>query len=627
MTDETEPSISISVDKLTPNSELIKVEETTQLESRRIGRTRGKGLQPPYDPDRLASFIELNETHAMAIRKKARWEVGFGFDLVPFEDPTREEDDDFEPSEDERDTVRDFWFGEDSRWLTGPEGTEPSTPTEVLELARQDYHAVGWCALEILTQNDGTPVGLAHLPARTVRVRGEETRGDDGVLETRKVGTGYVQVLDGNTRYFGEPGDRYKSPPTFVDAKSGQVGQDVQNPANELIYVRNPSPLSFYYGIPDWVSAIRTITADEAAKDYNRDFFEFNTIPRMAIKVSGGTLTEESKQDLREMLYDLRGKPHRTVILEVDRFLESAIDEEVDITLEPLSQGVSEEMDFSQYREANEHDIAKVHEVPPILINQTETSNRSNSDAQIHAFATETIAPEAHKFAHRLYEIIHKTAFEVTDWTLDFVLKGGELPQQEATLARDKINAVDGAVTVNEARQLAGLDPLPDTVDIDGDSTLLAELQAQTQPEPGPGFGNEADRHPHAPPEDNRIGERTWEEVKGQLEVENGVAQKDPIETMQFDSSNLDEGLFDYSENECYISFKRDGGSNSLYVYVDVPTTEWSGLANASSHGSYHYDNIRLEYPYIEVTNFHDRLPEGPTPDPEDVPDDIPGGI
>jgi len=38
----------------------------------------------------------------------------------------------------------------------------------------------------------------------------------------------------------------------------------------------------------------------------------------------------------------------------------------------------------------------------------------------------------------------------------------------------------------------------------------------------------------------------------------------------------------------------------------------------------YHYDSIRLEYPYVEVTNFHDRLPEGPSPDPDDVPDDIP---
>ncbi|WP_256525356.1 KTSC domain-containing protein [Halorussus vallis] len=61
-----------------------------------------------------------------------------------------------------------------------------------------------------------------------------------------------------------------------------------------------------------------------------------------------------------------------------------------------------------------------------------------------------------------------------------------------------------------------------------------------------------------------------------------------------------------------------------MYAYVNVPTTEWAGLVNASSHGSYHYDSIRLEYPYVEITNFHDRLPEGPAPDSEDVPDDIP---
>ena len=121
-----------------------------------------------------------------------------------------------------------------------------------------------------------------------------------------------------------------------------------------------------------------------------------------------------------------------------------------------------------------------------------------------------------------------------------------------------------------------------------------------------------------APPADQKIGERASIDID---------VDKDPIEQTTFNSSNLDEGLYDFGENELYLSFKRADGQNSLYVYVDVPVTVWNDLVNAPSAGSYHYANIRLEYGYLEITNNHERLPEGPTPDPGEVPDDVPSEI
>ncbi len=44
---------------------------------------------------------------------------------------------------------------------------EPATPEEVKELARQDYHLIGWCCLEILTDMEagrsGWPMSLLAL--------------------------------------------------------------------------------------------------------------------------------------------------------------------------------------------------------------------------------------------------------------------------------------------------------------------------------------------------------------------------------------------------------------------------------------------------------------------------------
>ncbi|WP_265109186.1 phage portal protein [Halosolutus halophilus] len=624
--DETqETSVELSVSTLGNGETMSKARETTQLDERRIATDVGHGIQPPYNPETLAAFQELNETHQACVRKKSRYEVGYGFDIVP-----HPQTDDPDPDGDAYDAVETFWRSADSRWQIGPEGTAASTPEEVLELARQDYHGIGWAALEILVEGDGTPIGLAHVPATTVRVRKTTTTIETEDGEEKEViqsGHGYVQVRQGRRRYFGEAGDRYRDQgedddrePIFVDKETGQVASSAEElpnaPANELIFIPNPSPLSLYYGIPDWVAAMQTMGADQAAKEWNHDTFEHLGIPYYVVKVTGGTLTEDSKDELRELMDNLKGTRYRTAILEVEEFqqerdLTGEDGTDIEIELVPVGSREDLDMEFQAFRERNEHEIAKVHEVPPILINVTSTSNRSNSKEQVREFAEDVVAPEQAKFEARLYHILHQTALGVDDWTIQFELRGADRPEKNARVARNRVDAAGQAVTVDEAREAAGWDPLPEDHPIDGDTLLINLGNSASEPEDEPPLEDQL------PPEDNKIGERDWADVEADL------ATKE-IETMQFDSSNLDEGLYDFDEQELYLSFQRDEGQSSLYAYVDVPATEWSALTSASSHGSYHYDSIRLEYPYIEITNFHSRLPEGPAPDPGEEPDDIP---
>ncbi|MDQ2053243.1 phage portal protein [Halobellus sp. H-GB7] len=582
---------TIGVDVTKIGGGLEKADDTTQLNERRIATDIGRGIQPPYNPDRLAAFMELNETHSAAVRKKARYEVGHGFDITPHRSVDAED-----ASDEQFETIRDFWHGSESQWMVGPNGTAATTPEEVLEQARIDYHGIGYCAVEILTRADGTPTGLAHVPARTVRVRKAET--DDGEVVK---GHGYVQIRNGRTRYFGEAGDRYADDPKFVDKETGDVADDARElpnePANELIWVQNPTPLALYYGVPDWVAATRTIAADEAAKDYNHQFFENDTIPRYAIKVTGGELKESSKQELRKLFKNLQDSPHRTVILEVEEFAKN-LDSDIEIELVPLSASRTQDMDFENFRERNEHEIAKVHEVPPVLLNRTETSNRSNSKEQVQEFALSVIAPEQQKFAARLYQVLHQAAFGAPDWTIEFTLRGAEQPKDEADVARTRVMAARGTMTVDEARAEVGIGPLPDEHPVDGD-TLLAELGADQSQE----FNAVGERPEYLPPAENKLGERA------------DVTLKESVETVSFDSTNLESAAYDADNDELYVRFKRDEGTDSLYVYLDVPQQIWEGLKDASSHGSYHYSNIRTEFPYEEITSHHDRLPgtEQPT--------------
>jgi len=618
--------VSLSVSTLDNGGAMSKARETTQLDERRIDTDIGRGIQPPYNPETLAAFQELNETHQACIRKKSRYEVGYGFEIVPHQqadDPDTGEGTDYE-------TITNFWHGANSRWQIGPEGTAASTPEEVLELARQDYHGIGWAALEILVDGEGNPAGLAHVPATTIRVRKTTTSFETEDGEGREViqkGRGYVQVRQGRRRYFGEAGDRYGDGPVFVDKETGEVANSVDEldnePANELIFMPNPSPLSLYYGVPDWVAAMQTMGADQAAKEWNHDIFDNLGIPHYVVKVTGGTLTEDSKDDLRNLMNNLKGSRYRTAILEVEDFveenpLETEDGSDVEIELEPIGATDDLDMEFEQFRERNEHEIAKVHEVPPILINVTSTSNRSNSREQVREFAEDVVAPEQLKFESRIYTIIHQTAFGIDDWTIEFELRGADRPEREARMTEQRVRSMrlSGVSEVDEIREELGLEPWGPPLG----TMPLAEFESQFS---GGGADDGGDQEEarsiddHAPPPENKVGERDWTAFKSEL------AEKD-IEQTQFSSSNLDEGLYDLEAEELYLSFKRDDGPNSLYAYVEVPQTVWAALTSASSAGSFHYYNVRLEFPYVEITNFHDRLPEGPSPDPEDIPDDIP---
>jgi len=600
-------NVAITVSKLGSSDAMSKARETTQLDERHIATGRGWGIRPPYPPETLAAFSELNETHAAAIRKKARWEAGYGFDVVPHTSVDPED-----ASDDERDTVDEFWYGSQSKWQTGPEHTPATTPTEVLELARQDYHMIGWCALEILVAPDGTPTGLAHVPATTVRVRKTEKETEDGETIVT-AGHGYVQRRHGQRRYFAEAGDRYldeddpNDERVFVDKVDGDVAygsaEALDNePANELIFIPNPSPIATYYGIPDWISAMETIAMDQAAKRYNKDKLEHFGISHFAVIVKGGTLTEDSKDELREMLNDLEDNPHRASILEVEKLEEEANDlslesesgSGIEVELRPLAGDNAGQMDYETLRKEAEQDIAKVHEVPPILYNRPGQSNRSNSKEQVREFAEEVIAPEQLKFEARLYEILHKTALDVTDWTIEFKLKGADRPDRDATIAQKRIGASNGTLTVDEARAELDKDPLPEEHDVDGD-TLLANL------------GNQAadvvdeNRPEDAPPTENMVGTRESIDVDHEAVKDD---DNDQVRMETFDSSNIHSALYQSLTEDLYVRFHGgDDRQDRIYVYLGVDEDEWDSWLSASSAGSYHYDNIRMSYPYEELTN------------------------
>jgi len=447
-------------------------EASDQLDDRQLGLTVGNGLSPPYPPGRLAALQELNGTHAVAVEKRSKREVGFGFRLSPH--PRADE-----PSDDEKERVENFWRGRDSTWMLGPKGTPGATPVEVLEKGRQDYHGIGWAALEI-TYNGfaDEPGGLSYLPAKTVRVKKKIE--DGSFIDEQVAGHGYVQKRDGRTRYFAEAGARHAEDVdgnpdlTYVDRETGETYDSREamrnagaKPANELLFIPNPHPNTLYYGIPTWVSEIQTMVADQEARRYNRKRLENDMMLDYVVIVEGGTLSESSREDVREHINGLRESDDPGAwILEADDLVESGIDVESDVTIrvEPMSQPGNTDMDWETFRDANEEDIAQAHSTPLQVLGKHDATN-SNSEAAIREYTQEVIEPEQERFAERLYRIIHQQILGVDDYTIGFVTKGADSVKRDAEVLRSVMRAGGGALELNEVREL-----INEVVDRDIDS-------------------------------------------------------------------------------------------------------------------------------------------------------------
>jgi hypothetical protein len=145
---------------------------------------------------------------------------------------------------------------------------------------------------------------------------------------------------------------------------------------------------------------------------------------------------------------------------------------------------------------------------------------------------------------------------------------------------------------VNEAREELGLEPLEDD---EMGERLLADIEDDsTDPQQSPGQMSAPTGSAETPPEHRSLGKRSPEDVS---------LKEQQVETMQFDSSNLRSGLYDRSTNDLYIRFRRDEGPDSIYIYRFVPPQTWEELTEATSHGSYHYHNIRMSYPYERISS------------------------
>jgi PBSX family phage portal protein len=295
-------------------------------------------VRPLYDMDQLAGMLEGNTLHARCCKQKATDVAGRGFELRV-----------------KADVAEGGAEAHQAQWSAFVEAVEQDERgdesfTQRITQAHQDYESIGWAVLEVARSADGTPVGLWHVPSHTIRAHVDRRR--------------FAQRAGGKTIWF----KRYGIEGT-VDASTGAWSDRTVSgdwTGNELLVIRNYTPRSSHYGLPDHIPALSAIAGWRAQAEFNIRFFDNNAVPSYAVIVTGADVSPEFEEKILDHFRSIKGDPHRTVVIPVPG-LPGDDATQVTVTFEKLSVDVKD-ASFRLYKQDNALEICISHGVPPYRV-------------------------------------------------------------------------------------------------------------------------------------------------------------------------------------------------------------------------------------------------------------------
>lgn len=354
-------------------------------------------VNPPYNMYDIIRLYDFNSTHKICINMKANLSAGIGYELqtgVPKE-------------------IINFMkrpnnnFGEDF--------------TDIMVKGVIDYLNVGRMALEVVKV--GSKRSLYHAFAHEIRTvqEGKSSR----IKE-------FIQL---NTLNEGVKYSKY----TYDSTKSGSY----------LLVMDNYNPSSHFYGIPDWVSALKSIIGNDTIATYMLNFFENNARPDYFLIISGTTLTPEQKSTIENNLKSAKGidNAHRLVTLVLSN-------PQAKVEIKEMSKVVDE--NFRNTKIDNRDEIAQIHGVPPKILGISSAGSLGSGNEAIGALKIfiECVIKPLRTKVEEFMNMFLQHEFNFSEKIFTF---------KEISLVNEKDLAIilktyvgEGLMSVNEARKEMG---------------------------------------------------------------------------------------------------------------------------------------------------------------------------
>jgi PBSX family phage portal protein len=389
--------------------------------------------RPPYPLEQLVVLAEKHPVHGASLEQKAMDVVGKDVEYASLVD---------NPDDAQRDDLK--------AWLE--ELPENETFTEVLHSMQLDYHTTGWGLIEIARDIDGIVRRLYHVPSHTVRAHRDNKR--------------LIQIRNARTVWFKRWGVGLEDTPVLAaNGRRAPEGTNFDKLANEMIVFRKSSRRSTWYGVPNYVSAIGHIALAVAARDYNIKFFTNAREPRLVFVVSGLEGEDEEidafMDELEQSLKTQHNEPHRNLVIPL-------VGPNANLRIERLT-AIQNDMHFTKLMEQTERDILIAHRMPPDRIgaslrgmlggNVAMNINRIYKDAVVGPEQL-VLKDRWNRFTRAEYTKAKGVGEGELQWELSF--ESLDMTDETADTMNVLTRVRSNAVTLNEARDLWGMDPRPD---------------------------------------------------------------------------------------------------------------------------------------------------------------------
>ena len=268
-------------------------------------------ITPPWNLYELANYYDTSFANHAAVDAKVSNTVGLGYKFdITTETLLRIEATSSESAKKKAKKRIEQLKIELADWIESCNDDDSLTKT--LEKTVTDMQATGNGYIEIGRTVAGQIGYIGHIPSTTMRVR--------------RLHDGYIQIIAGTITYFRNFGATNPNPVT------------TDNRPNEVIHLKEYSPLNTFYGVPDIIAAMSSLRGDQMAAQYNIDYFENKAVPRYIITVKGAKLTAEAEDKLfRFFQTGLKGQSHRTLYIPLPGDSEGS---KIEFEMHPVENGV-----------------------------------------------------------------------------------------------------------------------------------------------------------------------------------------------------------------------------------------------------------------------------------------------
>jgi len=438
------------------------------------GTIENKIAKPPYSPDCMANFLEVDDIHFRAVKTKVTDSVGKNYKFKSSYPITEASNDKEEISVTQQDLQKEV--NVIKKFIKNC--NDSMAFEDICFKAGMDKEGIGWGAFEVIRNAEGKIAKLNHMPATRLRV----LEGFTGFVEI------HGATLNKYTYYlpFGKKVlKRVQNPlnPTetilrpynpdedgelkvgsndlefnFVDRttgktmESGNISEKFNTSANEVLFIPTPHSNTIYYGYSDAITAIGAIVANSYIRDYVIQFFEHNCVPRYAVIIKGARVDDEFKK----LIYDhfenkIKGAAHKTLILTIA----GMANKNIEIEFKKIDAD-RKESDFLETRKANNQITMTAHGTSAAILGINETANLGSGKglSQAEMYKDRIVRPLQLSWARHLNKLF-RLGLGVRFAEIEF--DPFDVRDQLTSAQALNLFLQSGVMTINEARSELGV--------------------------------------------------------------------------------------------------------------------------------------------------------------------------